>query len=276
MLAVYFDKTGTHAQSCSEAGSPACASVRGWRGSRPDASGMACPFCDRRPALSRRLLRRRARDLHVRRRHVCSRDLHSLECGAAGSRAAVRIPRRRVPGRPRHLRGRRGRALDDADEDLLKSTLLAFENWVSRRNGVGARVSAPSTGFTRSRRQRGLPHRVAGEAEGMPTTTLLRSAARRQLYSASSDRRPYCLTTMPRLQQPGRAGRRERNRSLRRWPGQSGPARIPDPVSGSSCRRCTPVPGSRRVLLAILRAPRWTTTCPSAPTHAPLSGTSAA
>src|SRR5713101_6509007 len=33
---------------------------------------------------------------------------------------------------------------------LLKSTLLAFENWVSRRNGVGARVSAPSTGFTRS------------------------------------------------------------------------------------------------------------------------------
>jgi hypothetical protein len=185
LLAVYFDKTGTHAQSYSEAGSPACASVRGWRGSRPDASGMACPFCDRRPALSRRLLRRRARDLHVRRRHVCSRDLHSLECGAAGSRAAVRIPRRRVPGRPRHLRGRRGRALDDADEDLLKSALLAFENWVSRRNGVGARVSAPSTGFTRSRRQRGLPHRVAGEAEGMPTTTLLRSAARRQLYSAS-------------------------------------------------------------------------------------------
>ncbi len=30
-------------------------------------------------------------------------------------------PRRRVPGRPRHLRGRRGRGLDDADEDLLKS-----------------------------------------------------------------------------------------------------------------------------------------------------------
>jgi hypothetical protein len=60
---------------------------------------------------------------------------------------------------------------------------------------------------------------------------------------ASGGRRPYCLTTMPRLRQPGRAGRRGRNGSLRRWPGQSGPARIPGPVSGSSCRRCTPVLG---------------------------------
>ena len=276
MLAVYFDKTGTHAQSYSEAGSPACAGVRGWRGSRPDASGMACPFCDRRPALSRRLLRRRARDLHVRRRHVCSRDLHSLECGAAGSRAAVRIPRRRVPGRPRHLRGRRGRALDDADEDLAQVDAAGVRELGVEEEWRRSTCFRPFHRLHSIGRQRGLPHRVAGEAEGMPTTTLLRSAARRQLYSASSDRRPYCLTTMPRLRQPGRAGRRERNRSLRRWPGQSGPARIPDPVSGSSCRRCTPVPGSRRVLLAILRAPRWTTTCPSAPTHAPLPGTSAA
>jgi hypothetical protein len=72
------------------------------------------PFWDRRPTLSWRLLHQWARDLHVRRRHVCSRDLHSLECGAAGGRAAVPSPRRRVLGRPGHLRGRRGRALDPA------------------------------------------------------------------------------------------------------------------------------------------------------------------
>ena len=99
-----------------------------WSRRSPDASGKACPFCGRRPALSCQLLRRRARDLHVRRRHVCSRDLHSLECGAAGSRAAVPGPRRRVPEGPGHLRVRRGRALDDAAEDLLKSALLAFES----------------------------------------------------------------------------------------------------------------------------------------------------
>jgi len=93
----------------------------------------------------------------------------------------------------------------------------------------------------------------AGCCRRMPTTPLLRSAARRQLHSASSDCRPYCLTTMPRLRQPGRVGRRGRNRSLRRRPGQSGPARIPDPVSGSSCRRCTPIPVARRAPLAVLR-----------------------
>jgi hypothetical protein len=106
---------------CSEAGSPhAPAYIDGGRS--PRATGKPSPFWDRRPTLSWRLLHRWPRDLHVRRRHVCIRDLHSLECGAAGGRAAVPSPRRRVPGRPGHLRGRRGRALDPAaarPEDVL-------------------------------------------------------------------------------------------------------------------------------------------------------------
>jgi len=112
----------------------------------------------------------------------------------------------------------------------------------------------------------------AGCCRRMPTTPLLRSAARWPLYSASSDGRPSCLTTMPRLRQPGRAGRRGRNRSLRRRPGQSGPARIPDPVSGSSCRRCTPIPGARRAPLAVLResidgGPSLSGECRAPPSH---------
>ena len=53
---------------------------------------------------------------------------------------------------------------------------------------------------------------------------------------------------------PGRAGRPpERNTGPRRQPGRSGPARIPASGSGSSCRRCTPVPVAGRAPLAVLR-----------------------
>jgi hypothetical protein len=88
-------------------------------GRRPDATGKSRPSRARRLALSCRLLRRRARDLHVRRWHVCGRDLHSLECGAAGGRAEMSGPRRGVPARPGHLRGRRGRTLNETDEGWL-------------------------------------------------------------------------------------------------------------------------------------------------------------
>jgi hypothetical protein len=53
---------------------------------------------------------------------------------------------------------------------------------------------------------------------------------------------------------PGRAGRPpERSTGPRRQPGQSGPARIPASGSGSSCRRCTPVPVAGRAPLAVMR-----------------------
>jgi hypothetical protein len=78
----------------------------------------------RTAAVTCRLLRRRARDLHVRRRHVSRGDLHAIECGAAGGRAAVRNPWRRVPAGPGHLRGRHGRALRSQGDVLVARDLL--------------------------------------------------------------------------------------------------------------------------------------------------------
>ena len=54
----------------------------------------------------------------------------------------------------------------------------------------------------------------------------------------------------PNLRRPRRGARpRGPGRGPRRPPEQAGPARVPASASGSSCRRCTPVPRARRALL---------------------------